>query len=164
MLARYRQKKWQHYAKEKLVMPLSKPVITTGPVMSRLCLLCFPFIFSSPSLFIQLSGSGPKRSKREAVGDHSAQPLTETQKSITLVSPRKETYLLVSGVGSALSPHSVHSESHARDGRQRLPIPWESGTAVAECYEEPFLRANGMYYSGSAADWDAAVPRAQRLE
>lgn len=77
-------------------MPLSKPVITTGPVMSRLCLLCFLFIFSSPSLFIQLSGSGPKRSKREAVGDHSAQPFTETQKSITLLSPRKETYMLVS--------------------------------------------------------------------
>lgn len=163
MLARYRQKKWQHYAEEKLVMPLSKPVITTGPVMSRLCLLCFPFIFSSPSLFVQLSESGPKRSKREAVGDHSAQPLTETQKSIT-ISHRKETYMLVSGGGSALSLDIVHWESHTWNGRQRLPIPWESCTAVAKCYEEPFLRANGMYFSGSSADRDAAVPRAQRLE
>lgn len=108
-------------------MPLSKPVITTGPVMSRLCLLCFPFIFSSPSLSVQLSGSGPKRSKREAAGDRSPQPLTEAQKSITLLSPRKETYLLVSGGGSALSPYGVRSESHTRDGRQRLPLPWESG-------------------------------------
>lgn len=93
-------------------MPLSKPVITTGSVMSRLCLLCFPFIFSSPSLFAQLSGSGPKRSKREAVGDRSAQPLIETQKSITLLPPRKETYVLVSGGGSVLTLYIVHLESH----------------------------------------------------
>lgn len=45
-------------------------------------------------LNLTLSDSGPKRSKREVLGDGSTQPYPETQQSITLLSPRKETHLL----------------------------------------------------------------------
>lgn len=80
-------------------MPSSGPVITADAVMSRLRLRCFSLIFSFVSPCVQLSDSGPKRSKREVLGDGSTQPYPETQQSITLLSPRKETHLLVSEEG-----------------------------------------------------------------
>lgn len=42
MLARFRPKKWQHCVREKLLMPLSEPVITTDAVMSCLRPCCLP--------------------------------------------------------------------------------------------------------------------------
>lgn len=57
-----------------------------------------PFIFPSPSLLFQLSESGRTRTKRQiAVDDDDAtKPLiTEPQAAITLLTPRKESYLLV---------------------------------------------------------------------
>lgn len=76
-------------------MPLSEPVFTAHAVMSRLRLRCLSLIFFF--CVSQLSDIGPKRTKREVVGEGSTQPYPETQQSITLLSPRKETHLLVSG-------------------------------------------------------------------
>lgn len=63
-----------------------------------------PFIFPSPSLVFQLSESGRKRTKRQVVlDDDTTQPhIIEPQAAITLLTPRKETYLLVRN-GSAMS-------------------------------------------------------------
>lgn len=82
-------------------MPLSEPVITTDAVMSRLRLCCSSLIFSSVPPCVQLSASGPTkpRSKREVAADGSTQPYPETQQSISILSPRKETHLLVSEDG-----------------------------------------------------------------
>lgn len=94
-------------------MSLSEPVITADAVMSRLRLRRFSLIFSSVSPCVQLSDSGPKRSKREVLGDGSTQPYPETQQSITLLSPRKETHLLVSEEGFTGS----HKTSRAQNGQ-----------------------------------------------
>lgn len=94
-------------------MPLSEPVITADAVMSRLRLRRFSLIFPSVSPCVQLSDSGPKRSKREVSGDGSTQPYPETQQSITLLSPRKETHLLVSEEGFTGS----HKASGAQNGQ-----------------------------------------------
>lgn len=94
-------------------MPSSGPVITADAVMSRLRLRCFSLIFSFVSPCVQLSDSGPKRSKREVVGDGSTQPYPETQQSITLLSPRKETHLLVSEEGFP----GTHKASRAKHGQ-----------------------------------------------
>ncbi len=65
------------------------------------------FIFPSPSLVLQLSESERKRTKRQiVVDDDTTQPrIIEPQAAITLLTPRKETYLLVrkrSAISSAL--------------------------------------------------------------
>lgn len=66
-------------------------------------LAAFSLIYSCVSPCAQLSHTGPskQRSKREAAADGSAQLYPETQQSITVLSPRKETHLLVSEKGFA---------------------------------------------------------------
>lgn len=94
-------------------MPLSGPVITTDAVMSPLCLCCFSLIFFSVSLCVQLSDSGPSRSrsKREVAADGSTLLYPETQQSISIPFPRKETHLLVS--------EEEFSQSHKTGGNKQ---------------------------------------------
>lgn len=92
-------------------MSLSEPVITTSSLMSCLCLLCFLPLFSPLPLVAQLSGSGPTRTKRQIMEDDAhdgTEPhIIEPKAAITLLTPRKETYLLVSEVvQTCQNPHS----------------------------------------------------------
>lgn len=76
----------------------------SSPLLSHFPPLCLPAC-------VQLSDSGPRRSKREALADGSTQPYPETQQSITLLSPRKETHLLVSEQGFVWSPRACAAKN-----------------------------------------------------